>query len=153
MYSIIETPIGNIKIEENDGRIVRIQHTDEPPLESSNILLCEAKKQLTEYFEGKRKVFDLPLNPAGTEFQQNVWNALKEIPYGETRSYKQIAERIGKPAACRAVGMANNKNPIMIVVPCHRVIGSNGNLTGYAFGTDMKNWLLQLEKSVNNCDC
>ena len=153
MYSIIETPIGNIKIEENDGSIVRIQHTDEPSLESSNILLCEAKKQLTEYFEGKRKVFDLPLNPAGTEFQQNVWNALKEIPYGETRSYKQIAERIGNPAACRAVGMANNKNPIMVVVPCHRVIGSNGSLTGYAFGTDMKNWLLQLEKSVNNCDC
>ncbi len=153
MYSIIKTPIGNIKIEENDGSIVRIQHTDEPHLESSNILLCEAKNQLTEYFEGKRKVFDLPLNLAGTEFQQNVWNALKEIPYGETRSYKQIAERIGNPSACRAVGMANNKNPIMIVVPCHRVIGSNGSLTGYAFGTDMKNWLLQLEKSVNNCDC
>ncbi|MDF2617091.1 MAG: Methylated-DNA--protein-cysteine methyltransferase [Sedimentibacter sp.] len=109
-------------------------------------LLRNAALQLNEYLEGKRNSFDLPLNPKGTEFQKKVWAALCDIPYGETRSYKQIAESVGNPKACRAVGMANNKNPIMIFIPCHRVVGSDGSLTGYAGGLDMKEKLLSLEK-------
>ena len=105
----------------------------------------QAAKQLEEYAAGKRKQFDLPLEPAGTVFQKAVWQALCRIPYGETRSYKQIAEQVGSPAASRAVGMANNKNPIPIVVPCHRVVGSNGALVGYAGGLPFKQQLLDLE--------
>ena len=146
MYSVITTPIGNIKIEEQDEKITGISYTEERPSYADTHVLKEAQKQLNEYFEGRRKIFNLPLNPAGTEFQHKVWSALKEIPYGEIRTYKQIAEQIGNPSACRAVGMANNKNPIMIVVPCHRVIGSNGALTGYASGIDIKEKLLDLEK-------
>ena len=146
MYSVITTPIGNIKIEEQDEKITGISYTEERPSYADTHVLKEAQKQLNEYFEGRRKIFNLPLNPAGTVFQHKVWSALKEIPYGEIRTYKQIAEQIGNPSACRAVGMANNKNPIMIVVPCHRVIGSNGALTGYAFGIDIKEKLLDLEK-------
>ena len=106
-----------------------------------------AAKQLGEYFTGARKSFDLPLAPRGTDFQKAVWKALQDIPYGETRSYKQIAETIKSPKACRAVGMANNKNPIWIIIPCHRVIGADGSLTGYGGGLDMKEKLLKLEKS------
>lgn len=146
MYSVITTPIGNIKIEEQDEKITGISYTEERPSYADTHVLKEAQKQLNEYFEGRRKIFNLPLNPAGTEFQHKVWSALKEIPYGEIRTYKQIAEQIGNPSACRAVGMANHKNPIMIVVPCHRVIGSNGALTGYASGIDIKEKLLDLEK-------
>lgn len=146
MYSVITTPIGNIKIEEQDEKITGISYTEERPSYADTHVLKEAQKQLNEYFEGRRKIFNLPLNPAGTEFQHKVWSALKEIPYGGIRTYKQIAEQIGNPSACRAVGMANNKNPIMIVVPCHRVIGSNGALTGYASGIDIKEKLLDLEK-------
>lgn len=146
MYSVITTPIGNIKIEEQDEKITGISYTEERPSYADTHVLKEAQKQLNEYFEGRRKIFNLPLNPAGTEFQHKVWAALKEIPYGGIRTYKQIAEQIGNPSACRAVGMANNKNPIMIIVPCHRVIGSNGALTGYASGIDIKEKLLDLEK-------
>ena len=99
-------------------------------------------------FTGIGKSFDLPLNPRGTVFQQQVWKALYDIPYGETRSYKQIAESIGNPKAVRAVGMANNRNPILIVVPCHRVIGANGKLVGYGAGIEKKEFLLKLEKSL-----
>ncbi len=108
-------------------------------------LIALAKSQLEEYFQGARKTFDLPLQPAGTPFQKKVWDALCTIPYGETRSYKEIALQIHNPRGCRAVGMANNRNPIMIVIPCHRVIGSNGSLVGYAGGLDIKEWLLQHE--------
>lgn len=103
-------------------------------------------QQLSEYFEGKRKDFDIPLSLKGTDFQLNVWRALQTIPYGETRSYKQIAEAVGCPKGFRAVGMANNKNPIGIVVPCHRVVGADGGLTGYAGGLDKKQKLLMLER-------
>ena len=103
---------------------------------------------MSEYLIGKRKSFDLPLNPRGTVFQQQVWKALCDIPYGETRSYKQIAEAIGNPKAVRAVGMANNRNPVLIVVPCHRVIGANGKLVGYGAGIEKKEFLLKLEKSL-----
>lgn len=104
------------------------------------------QKQLTEYENGKRKVFELPLHLIGTDFQKQVWNALLEIPYGETRSYQEIAIRIGKPKALRAVGGACNRNPIGIIVPCHRVIGKNGSLTGYAGGLSYKELLLKHEK-------
>ncbi len=106
----------------------------------------EVDKQMREYFEGKRKAFELPLRPDGTDFQKKVWNALLEIPFGETRSYQDIANAVGSPKACRAVGMANHQNPIIIVIPCHRVIGKNGKLVGYGGGLSMKEKLLLLEK-------
>lgn len=109
-------------------------------------MIQEAAYQLTQYFEGERRTFDIPLSLHGTEFQQKVWKALCDIPYGETCTYKDIAEKIGIPKGCRAVGMANNRNPIAIVIPCHRVIGVNGSLIGYAGGLDLKEYLLELEK-------
>ena len=112
-----------------------------------NGIILEAVKQLNEYFDGKRQSFDLPLKPHGTEFQQKVWSALLEIPYGQTRTYGEIAAAIGNPKACRAVGMANNRNPIAVIIPCHRVIGSNGALTGYAGGLKAKEILLELENN------
>jgi methylated-DNA-[protein]-cysteine S-methyltransferase len=102
-------------------------------------------KQLFEYFSGKRQVFELDLAPRGTEFQLAVWNALVAIPYGDTISYAELARRIGKPSAVRAVGAANGANPIPVIIPCHRVIGSNGTLTGYGGGIERKQWLLALE--------
>jgi methylated-DNA-[protein]-cysteine S-methyltransferase len=109
-------------------------------------VLLAAECQLAEYFRGERRVFDVPLAPRGTEFQQRVWQALREIPFGETRSYGQVAERIGQPTAVRAVGAANGRNPLSIVAPCHRVIGANGDLTGFAGGIETKRFLLALEK-------
>lgn len=108
-------------------------------------LLRRAERELQEYFAGQRRQFDLPLAPQGTPFQQSVWQALRQIPYGQTASYKQIAQAIGHPTACRAVGGANNKNPLPIFIPCHRVIGAGGSLTGYAGGLDLKQGLLALE--------
>lgn len=107
----------------------------------------QTEKQLKEYFKGQRNVFDLPLQMKGTQFQQEVWQALQEIPYGETRTYSDIAVAIGRPKATRAVGMANHCNPLAIIVPCHRVIGKNGSLTGYAGGLEKKQALLALESS------
>jgi len=108
-------------------------------------LIKETFRQLSEYLEGKRKNFNLPIDPRGTDFQKKVWNELKKIPYGEVRSYKQIAKSIGNPEACRAVGSANNKNPTAVIIPCHRVIGTNGQLIGYAGGLERKKFLLNLE--------
>ncbi len=110
----------------------------------------EAVTQVREYLEGTRRVFDLVLNPEGTVFQKEVWKALMEIPYGQTVSYKDIGIQIGNPKAARAVGMANNKNPIPIIIPCHRVIGASGKLTGYAFGIGVKAALLELEMANTN---
>ena len=144
-----ETALGSVTFVEEDGALLAIttQHTYEGErLETP--LIQEAYRQLTEYLIGVRKCFDLPLNPRGTEFQQQVWKALCDIPYGETRSYKQIAEAIGNPKAVRAVGMANNRNPLLIVIPCHRVIGANGKLVGYGAGIEKKEYLLKLEKSL-----
>jgi methylated-DNA-[protein]-cysteine S-methyltransferase len=145
-----ETIIGTLAISDDGTGITNIDLVSEKAvkLEESKEtpLLKMAAAQLQEYFEGKRKVFDLPLNPRGTEFQKKVWDALKTIPYGERWSYKQVAESIGKPTAARAVGMANNKNPLMIVVPCHRVVGANGDLVGYAGGLHIKEMLLKLEE-------
>ena len=106
---------------------------------------ADARRQLTEYFDGERRAFDLPLKLDGTEFQMSVLHALQQIPYGETTSYAEIAERIGRPKAVRAVGAANGRNPIPIIVPCHRVIGSHGDLTGFGGGLDTKEALLRLE--------
>jgi len=111
-------------------------------------LIQKAAAQIKEYFEGKRTQFKLPLAPHGTEFQLAVWRALQDIPYGETRSYKEIAATIGRPKAVRAVGMANNRNPISIIVPCHRVIGHDGKLVGYGGGLPLKKHLLELERLV-----
>ena len=105
-----------------------------------------AVKELEEYFKGKRKEFTVPCRPEGTDFQKRVWEALTRIPYGETRTYKEIAAEAGNPKASRAVGMANNKNPVPIIIPCHRVIGSDGKLTGYAGGLGVKEFLLNLER-------
>ena len=145
----IETVIGKINIVEEDGYIIMVDIGEKEDMknieEKDTKLLKEAEKQLEEYFSLKRKQFNLPYKQEGTAFMKKVWNALQEIPYGETRSYKQIAEEIGKPKAVRAVGMANNKNKIPIIIPCHRVIGSNGKLIGYALGLDVKKYLLDLE--------
>lgn len=145
---IFESPIGALWLYEEDGFLISLAFSDEKlkAKKQETALLLEAKKQLSEYFSGKRKVFDLPLNPKGTDFQKKVWQALCKIPYGETFSYKKVAQKIGNEKACRAVGMANNKNPIAIIVPCHRVIGENGKLVGYAGGLDIKEKLLELEK-------
>lgn len=105
-----------------------------------------ARAQMAEYFQGRRREFDLPLDPQGTAFQRTVWAALREIPYGETRSYGELAAMIGRPKAARAVGMACNRNPLPILIPCHRVVGKDGSLTGYAGGLELKQQLLELEK-------
>ena len=144
-----ETKLGSVTIVEEDGALLAITtHRTYEGLEQETLLIKEAYSQLSEYLLGERKRFDLPLNPQGTVFQQQVWKALCDIPYGETRSYKQIAEAIGNPKAVRAVGIANNRNPLLIVVPCHRVIGANGKLVGYAAGIEKKEFLLKLEKSL-----
>ncbi|MBQ5599966.1 MAG: methylated-DNA--[Lachnospiraceae bacterium] len=115
-------------------------------MEDNLPILEKAYKQLKEYFVGERKEFDLPLDPVGTEFQMKVWEALQTIPYGETRTYKEIAVQIGNENASRAVGMANNRNPLPIFIPCHRVVGADGGIVGYAGGTEVKAALLELEK-------
>lgn len=146
------TKIGEIAIEENGMAITRLYFVNkdlekEVEIKEETWLMKKTIKEIKEYLEGKRNSFDLPLEPEGTEFQKKVWNALKEIPYGETRSYGEIAKIIGNEKASRAVGMANNKNPIMIMIPCHRVIGANGKLVGYAGGLDVKEKLLNMEKN------
>ncbi len=145
-----DTPFKRVKIIEEDNKIIRLSFDEKDNFGEFELkdteLLNQTTKQLDEYFEGKRKKFELSLNPSGTEFMKKVWKALEEIPYGETKSYKQIAETIKNPKASRAVGMANNKNPIPIIIPCHRVIGANGELVGYALGLEMKKLLLELEK-------
>ena len=142
-----ETILGSVTFVEEDGALLAITtHRSYEGICQETPLVKEACRQLSEYLKGERKTFDLPLNPKGTDFQKCVWQALCDIPYGETRTYKQIAEAIGNPKAVRAVGMANNRNPITIIVPCHRVIGANGKLVGYGGGLEMKEFLLRLEK-------
>lgn len=143
------SPLGKLAICDNGKEITHLTLADDMDFSTftnkETDLIKEAYKQLQEYFEGLRLSFDLPLAPNGTPFQKEVWKALINIPYGETRSYKDIALTVNSPKAYRAVGMANNKNPIMIVIPCHRVIGSNEKLVGYAGGLDIKEFLLNLE--------
>ncbi|HHT17145.1 MAG TPA: methylated-DNA--[protein]-cysteine S-methyltransferase [Papillibacter sp.] len=139
-------PIGPVTISEEEGAIVALELSGERETEISSPLLKRAFAQLEEYFAGARQAFDLPLSPLGTPFQRAVWNALLDIPYGQTRSYKDIALAVGRPKGFRAVGMANNRNPISIFIPCHRVIGANGALVGYGGGLDKKQFLLNLER-------
>ncbi len=144
-----ETPLGPMTVMATDEAVTAVRFGTSgdavAPEEKLPPILARAVGELREYFAGVRRDFTLPLAPAGTVFQQQVWAALREIPYGETCTYGQIAARIGRPKACRAVGMANNRNPIAIVVPCHRVVGSSGALTGYAAGLPVKEALLRLE--------
>jgi AraC family transcriptional regulator of adaptative response/methylated-DNA-[protein]-cysteine methyltransferase len=144
------TSFGEVAIAADGGFITKIVFVANfPQLRAGapSALTDAAAQQLEEYFAGKRKSFALPLNPSGTAFQHRVWDNLLTIPYGEIRSYKEVAAALGNPKASRAVGMANNKNPLPIVIPCHRVIGANGALVGYALGLQMKKRLLQLEQS------
>lgn len=145
-----ETKIGKITIAEENGKITDFilpgKQNKEVNIKETHAIK-EAYKQFCEYLEGKRKEFKLKYNLKGTYFQKSVWNELLKIPYGETKSYKEIAKAIGNEKACRAIGRANNKNPIAIFIPCHRVIGSNGKIVGYAGGLDLKEKLLKFEKN------
>lgn len=146
-HSYYESPIGKIRIEADDEGITAVNFCEECSCSDENSEIIKCKKQLDEYFHGKRKNFDLNIKfIKGTDFQLNVWKALSEIPYGETVSYKYIAEKLNNPKAVRAVGGANNKNPIAIIIPCHRVIGASGKMVGYAEGIDKKEFLLRLEE-------
>jgi len=152
------SPIGLIKITGIDNAIIGVQFLDREEKSNTNEDLPEqiriCKKQLDEYFKGTRKDFSLNIRfTKGTEFQKKVWNALLEIPYGNTASYKEIAKAVGNEKAARAVGNANNKNPISIIVPCHRVIGSDGSLVGYGGGLWRKKWLIEHEQErIRNCE-
>ena len=147
-FATYSSPFGPIEIGYEGGNLLSIRRgsckTQHIPSDVSDL----ANMQLQEYFRGKRTAFDLPISLKGTPFQLAVWNSLLEIPYGEVRTYGQIAARLGNPKASRAVGQAANRNPLWMVVPCHRVIGRNASLTGYAGGLDMKHALLELEQTI-----
>ena len=146
----VESPVGPLRLVEADGALCAVRFLDRPdePADSEPAAdaATRARHQLDEYFAGRRKAFDLVLAPDGTVFQQRVWQELCRIPFGTTISYRELAIRIGQPNAMRAVGLANGRNPIAIVVPCHRVIGADGSLTGYGGGLDRKRYLLALER-------
>ena len=149
-YSTLTTPIGELLLAADpDGALTAVhlpgRHASTDGWERDDALLEPARRQLTEYFAGERTAFDLPLRPAGAPFQLRVWEALTRVPYGETAAYGELAAELGHPGAARAVGAANGRNPIAIVVPCHRVIGASGALTGYAGGLECKRELLDLE--------
>jgi methylated-DNA-[protein]-cysteine S-methyltransferase len=148
----MDTPLGSLRLVASETALVGLywpRHAYVPKIETRvatrHEVLAKAMSQLEEYFAGQRMEFDLPLDPQGTEFQRAVWKALTAIPFGEIRSYAGLASALGRPTASRAVGAANGRNPLSIVVPCHRVIGGDGTLTGYAGGLDAKRWLLRHE--------
>ena len=145
----MDSPVGQLRLYARGDELTGVHFSDDEAAPSAtrgtSATLAAAAAQLAEYFAGVRRAFELPLAPEGTEFQRSVWNALLAIPYGHTRSYGDVASAIGRPAASRAVGAANGRNPIAIIVPCHRVIGSDGTLTGYGGGMPRKRWLLDLE--------
>ena len=146
---MFESPVGPLALAAQEGGLVRLYLPNTPTprlMPHKTPLMEEAERQLMEYFRGERQEFDLPLAPEGTEFQKKVWQALGEIPYGQTRSYGDIARQVGCPKGFRAVGMANHCNPLPILIPCHRVMGSKGTFTGYAGGVELKRQLLDLEK-------
>ncbi|QEE30419.1 methylated-DNA--[protein]-cysteine S-methyltransferase [Terriglobus albidus] len=155
VYKFVESPVGALKLVASDKGLAAILWENDSPRRvpltglvegDRHPILLKAERQLEEYFGGSRRAFDLPLDMRGTTFQKDVWEALLAIPYGETRSYGQLAKQLGRPSASRAVGAANGRNPISIVVPCHRVIGSSGKLTGFAGGLDVKARLLDMER-------
>lgn len=158
-HTVIDSPIGPLTLVSDGAALTGVymeSHRHAKPdawgsmvsLDSAPAVLQEAARQLGAYFSGERTDFDLPLRPHGTPFQVTVWEALRGIPYGETISYAELARRVGSPGASRAVGLANGRNPISVVVPCHRVIGANGSLTGYGGGMERKRRLLDLERST-----
>ncbi len=154
LYTIIYSPIGELLLAGDSTSLQHIQFkerdfTPPPAWQAVAALPYPVADQLDSYFAGHLRSFDLPLNPQGTAFQRKVWAALAEIPYGETISYLELAHRIGNPSSVRAVGLANGKNPLPIVVPCHRVVGSNGKLVGYAGGLPIKRALLALEGAIS----
>jgi methylated-DNA-[protein]-cysteine S-methyltransferase len=153
-YKFVTSPIGRLKlVASDDGLVAILWETDDPRRvrlseiveRSEHPILVRTEKELTEYFAGKRDAFSVPLDMRGTQFQKQVWKALLGIPFGETRTYGQLANQLGNPKATRAVGAANGRNPLAILVPCHRVIGFSGKLTGFAGGLDAKAQLLRLE--------
>lgn len=160
--SVIESPLGPILLtsdgshltglylDDSDAVLARVEKSfgTEPETNAELEIFTTTAAQLGEYFAGERRLFDLPLAPRGTEFQRSVWQGLREIPYGQTSNYGELAEAVGRPNAARAVGAANGKNPISIIVPCHRVIGADGSLTGYAWGEEKKRRLLALESQT-----
>lgn len=155
VHTVIDSPVGALTLVAEDAALTGIyfaihRRRDRLPdfgeLVSSSGLFGDAARQLGEYFAGDRRVFDLPLAPRGDQFQQSVWAQLRQIPYGQTRSYGDLAKAIGRPGAAQAVGAANGANPLSIVVPCHRVLGADGSLTGYAGGLGRKRFLLELER-------
>jgi len=159
VYRWMHSPVGRLQLVASDAGLAAILWQNDRPNrvvldleteDSSHPVLRETERQLGEYFAGRRNRFDLPLDPVGTAFQRKVWRALLTIPFGETRSYQQIATQVGHPKAVRAVGAANGRNPLSIVAPCHRVIGSNGKLTGFAGGLETKAYLLALEGSKSD---
>lgn len=146
---VMNSPIGPLTLVEEDGALTEVcfgEKTEGLGVQQTP-LLDRAVQELHEYFGGRRKNFTVPLKPKGTLFQQKCWNALLQIPYGKTRTYGQQAAMIGQPKACRAVGMGNNRNPLPIFIPCHRVVGANGQLTGYAGGLNIKEILLTIERT------
>lgn len=155
MKAFYQSPVGIIRIEETNGYISALSIIQDSPTcvhqeEKTTPLLQETIRQLEEYFTGKRKDFDLPLKQEGTDFQQKAWSFLGTIPYGETASYKKQAIAIGSPKACRAIGSANGKNKIAIIIPCHRVVNESKGLGGYAYGLEVKKFLLELESCYKN---
>ena len=154
-FTVMPSPVGDLKLVAGDAGLVAVLWPSDTakrvrlgPLTHSpqHPLLIQADRELREYFAGRRTAFTIPLDLVGTPFQRQMWQALQAIPFGETRSYADLARQIGKPAACRAVGAANGRNPLSIIVPCHRAIGSNGALTGFAGGLDAKRYLLDHER-------
>lgn len=157
VHTVIDSPIDELTLVATDrvlSALFMLEHSHRPPADTygrrvggaeERDVFGEVIDQLAEYFAGQRSEFELETAPHGTQFQRRVWHALTEIPYGQTRTYGQIAERIGNPKSSRAVGLANGRNPLSIIVPCHRVIGSTGNLTGYGGGIERKRFLLDLE--------
>ncbi len=154
-HSIIDSPIGAITLVRDEAGLTGVFMLEHRPTpdearfgERDDAALADAARQLGEYWAGERRAFDLPLAPAGTPFQLRVWEALRSIPYGETRTYGSIAAAVGQPTAVRAVGLANSRNPLSIIVPCHRVVGARGALTGYAGGVERKRFLLDHESGA-----
>lgn len=151
-YSVMPSPVGDLLLTMSGDELTGLYMTPHPTevesqgYERDDEALADVRRQLEEYWRGERQDFAVPLAPRGTTFQKDVWEALLAIPYGKTASYSEIAARVGNPKACRAVGLANGRNPISIIVPCHRVIGADGSLTGYGGGLDRKMVLLDLER-------
>jgi methylated-DNA-[protein]-cysteine S-methyltransferase len=154
-YCVYPSPVGILTLVASDAGLQAVWWPDDARLTQTGTLqpdhpvLTQATAELDEYFAGRRTTFDVPLDPSGTDFQRSAWDVLRTIPYAQTMTYAQQAAQLGDPAKARAVGAANGRNPISIIVPCHRVVGASGALTGFAGGLDAKQWLLQFEREVS----